>query len=410
VTLLLDSGWTAHQFRLFRVLLGSYLCVHFAHLLPWSVELFSSAGMLPDPSVSPLVALFPNLLAYWGQPGVAIVLCAAGALAGLLLAAGCGARAAAVVCWLVLATFFTRNPLIANPAMPYVGWMLLAFACAPPLPRLHDVAGNAAWRLPPYLFTAAWVVMALSYSYSGYTKLLSPNWVSGDNVLLVLDNPLARDWLLRDVLLALPDGLLMALTWGILALELAFAPLAFSRRLRPWLWGGMLGVQIGFLLLLDFADLTLGMLLFHLLTFDPAWVRCPARDPVQRIYYDGQCGFCHGFIGFVLAEDRAGALRFGPLQTSLHADRVSGEDQSIVVQTGSGALLERAAAVLAVAHQLGGLWSLLARAVGRLPHGLLDRTYGWAGAVRHRILPAPDGLCPVLPGRLAARLIDEPSR
>ena len=40
------SEWTWNQYAVFRVLLGSYLTVHFAHLLPWGVELFSSEGML----------------------------------------------------------------------------------------------------------------------------------------------------------------------------------------------------------------------------------------------------------------------------------------------------------------------------------------------------------------------------
>ena len=104
--------------------------------------------------------------------------------------------------------------------------------------------------------------MALSYSYSGYTKLASPSWISGENVSLVLQNPLARDWWLRDLLLALPPLLLKCITWLILLVEISFAPLTLSRRLRPWLWGLMFGVQLGFATLLSFPDLTIAMLPF----------------------------------------------------------------------------------------------------------------------------------------------------
>jgi hypothetical protein len=57
--------------------------------------------------------------------------------------------------------------------------------------------------LPRHLFAAAWVALALSYSPSGYTKLLSPAWVDGETIRLVLENPLARDHALRSAVLAL---------------------------------------------------------------------------------------------------------------------------------------------------------------------------------------------------------------
>jgi hypothetical protein len=89
-------------------------------------------------------------------------------------------------------------------------------------------------------------VLCLSYTYSGYTKLLSPGWMSGHTVELVLINPLARDWFVRDAFLLLPEFALRGLTWFILYVELLFAPLYLAKRLRPWLWASMLAVQIGF--------------------------------------------------------------------------------------------------------------------------------------------------------------------
>ena len=53
----MENNWTANQYRLFRVLLGAYLFVHFAQLLPWAGEVFSSAGMLPDAAQSPLFGI-----------------------------------------------------------------------------------------------------------------------------------------------------------------------------------------------------------------------------------------------------------------------------------------------------------------------------------------------------------------
>ena len=84
--------------------------------------------------------------------------------------------------------------------------------------------------MPPFVFALAWALMAVGYSYSGYTKLVSASWVDGSALFRVLQNPLARPTLLRDLVLATPFGLLRVATWGALALELNFAPLALSER------------------------------------------------------------------------------------------------------------------------------------------------------------------------------------
>ncbi len=62
------------------------------------------------------------------------------------------------------------------------------------------------------------------------------------------------------------------------AFELLFAPLALSRRLRPFLWAGMLAMHLGLMALIDFADLSFGMVILHLFTFDPGWIRPAPRD------------------------------------------------------------------------------------------------------------------------------------
>jgi hypothetical protein len=43
--------------------------------------------------------------------------------------------------------------------------------------------------------------------------------------------------------------------------ELLVAPLALIRRLRPWLWLALTGMHLGLMALIDFADLSLGMLM-----------------------------------------------------------------------------------------------------------------------------------------------------
>ena len=39
---------TARQFAIFRIIFGGYLAIHFFHLMPFSAELFSNVGALPE--------------------------------------------------------------------------------------------------------------------------------------------------------------------------------------------------------------------------------------------------------------------------------------------------------------------------------------------------------------------------
>ncbi len=62
-------------------------------------------------------------------------------------------------------------------------------------------------------------------------------------------------------------------SWAGLALELLFAPLALIAHARPVIWAAMLGMHLTLMALIDFPDLSQGMILLHAFTFDPAWIR-----------------------------------------------------------------------------------------------------------------------------------------
>lgn len=271
-----DNGWTGGQYSLVRVLFGAYLAIHFAHLIPWGEEVFSSAGALPS-SASPLFRLFPGVFWISDAPAFATGVLVAASLLSVLFALGIRDRLAALLLWWIWASLFDRNPLISNPSLPYVGWMLLAHVFLPPRPY-GSVDGRdppeaaVGWRFPQPLHLAAWLVLAAGYSYSGYTKLISPSWLDGTAIVAVLESPLARPGLLRDLLLSLPRPCHAVLTYGVLGLELFFLPLALFARLRPFLWLGMLLMHLGLILVVGFADLSFGMVMFHLFTFDPTWL------------------------------------------------------------------------------------------------------------------------------------------
>lgn len=417
----MSNAWTGGQYSVYRVLFALYLLVHFAMLWPWATEVFSGEGMLTPASASPLYPLFPNPLFVWDAPIVVHALLAVAIAASVAFGLGWRDRVAAVVLWLVWACLFTRNPLISNPGLPFVGWLLLAHAVLPSAPfGAWDARGRTdpggGWRMPGPVFAAAWIVMAVGYSYGGATKLVSPSWLDGSALAHVLANPLARPTGLREALLALPPILLALATWGALVLELLYAPLALFARVRPWIWLGMVGMHMGLMTLVDFADLTIGMLFVHVFTFDPAWIAAQRTQKPTLVFYDGSCGLCHGTVRFLLAEDADGKrFRYAPLDSDAFRNALarpesgfSADDpipDSVLVQRPGAAMLSRADGVLELGRQLGGLWRVAAIVGSGVPRSVRNAIYDFIARNRQRLFTRPADACPILPPELRERFL-----
>ena len=260
------TGWTAKSFSVFRVALGLYVAGHFAALLPWAAEIFSSEGMVATAGDSPIFGLLPSVLGLSDSPTAVTVWMGVAALSGFAIAANRYPRVAAVLAWYLGACFLGRNPLILNPALPHVGWVLLWFAAIP------SQSGDKPWKLPPELYSAGWLLMGFGMTWSAITKLGSTSWMDGSALHYVWTNPLARDTSLRLWLLELPMEWVQLLTWGTLALELMALPVAFAPRLRPYVWTGLLLMHLGLLATVNFGDLSFGMLVVHTALFDPRWL------------------------------------------------------------------------------------------------------------------------------------------
>jgi predicted DCC family thiol-disulfide oxidoreductase YuxK len=413
----MKNKWTGGQYSLYRTIFGAYLFVHFGSLVTWGPELFSGSGLLPNPWASPLARLFPNVLTLWDSPDFvrSLLLIAAGC--GLLFAAGLWDRTAAVVLWYLNACFVGRNPLIANPALPYIGWLLLAHAFIPGAPYGSLAARGRSdpggrWHMPPAIYAVAWLLMSLGYFYSGLMKLSSPSWVDGSALARVLSNPLARPGFFRDIALRLPSGFLRIATWGALGLELSFGPLALFRRARPWIWSGMLLLHLGLFLLISFPDLTAGMVILHLFTFNPAWIAAVQPSGLEYIFYDGYCGLCHHAVRFAIAEDIDGSkFRFAPLQGPTFESLVPAGDRtglpdSVVVRTTNGLLLSRSAAFVHILRGLGGAWRVIAAVAVVVPRPVMDAAYDLVARIRYRIFGRRNDSCPVASQELRVRFVD----
>lgn len=386
--------WTGGQYSIYRFLLGAYLFVHFTMLLPYGSELFAAGGAVASGGMSPLFGMLPNPLVLNDSALMVAVLIGLGSLCGIALAVGWWDRASAVLAVLILGWLFQRNPLIANPSLPLLGWLLVLHAFVPLRPY-GSLAGarygaSPEWRLPQHLHTAVWIMLALCYTHSGWTKLASPSWVAGDTIRLVLENPLARDHALREWVLASSPIVLQSLTWFVLWIELLFAPLALIGRMRPWIWLSMFLAQCGFLVFLDFADLTFPMLLVHLLAFDPSWVAHRERQQSAVVLFDGDCAFCHASVRLAMHEDSSSRLRFAPLsgkaaQRLLGVGPLPHGGESIVVVGKDGQVELKSRAVAAVLGRLGGLWLLPAAVLRLLPRAAADMAYDFVGRWRYRL-------------------------
>jgi predicted DCC family thiol-disulfide oxidoreductase YuxK len=171
----------------------------------------------------------------------------------------------------------------------------------------------------------------------------------------------------------------------------------------------MIGLHLSLMVLGDFAEFSLGMVLVHLFTFDPQWV--PARWSERRdiLFYDGTCGLCHGATRFVLSEDRRGtAFTFAPLQGDTFAGMIATNERSalpdsVIVRTEAGELLTRSDAVIYVLQRLGGLWRVIGVALPVIPQGLRNRAYDFVASVRYRLFARARTVCPILPPDLRAR-------
>jgi predicted DCC family thiol-disulfide oxidoreductase YuxK len=390
---LVTNAWTGGQYSILRALFGATLFVHFMELM-------------------------------WDSPTAVTMIIAIGASASIALLIGWHDRIAALVLCVAWVVLLIRSPLISNLDLWIVGLLLIVHAVLPARPfGSWDARGrmdpDSGWRMQPAIYTTVWIVMALGYSYSGATKLLSPAWIDGSALAYILDNSLIRPAFLRETLSSAPLLLIQMIAWGVLIVELLFAPIALIRRVRPWLWLSLFVMHLGLLSIVEFADLSAGMILLHLFTFDPAWVaaRVPARQQGEShtfVFYDGTCGLCHRTIRFLLAEDAAGLqFRFAPLDSErfrlASAQAESGFERgdaipdSVVVQPPGGVMLKRAEGALEIGQQLGGLWRLLAIVVGWIPLAILNAGYDFIARIRHRLFARPEDVCPILPTHLRAR-------
>lgn len=131
--------------------------------------------------------------------------------------------------------------------------------------------------------------------------------------------------------------------------------------------------------------------------------------PIDHVFYDGECGFCHGSVRFLAEHDGEGAFRFAPLGgptfESLvpEAERAALPD-SLVIRRADGRILVRSDAALHCLRRLGGAWRALAALLALLPRSLRDAAYDSFARRRLALFGRANDACPIPSSALRARL------
>ncbi len=113
------------------------------------------------------------------------------------------------------------------------------------------------------------------------------------------------------------------------------------------------------------------------------------------ILFDGTCGFCAGWVRFVLRRDAVGAFHFASLQSDAgqqalsQCGRASDDLTTVYViesyRSGHARCLTRSDAAAFIASQLGGLWALAGAVLKVVPAGVRDAVYDLVARYRHHL-------------------------
>jgi predicted DCC family thiol-disulfide oxidoreductase YuxK len=177
------------------------------------------------------------------------------------------------------------------------------------------------------------------------------------------------------------------MTWSVLALEIMFGPLCLFSRTRKWAWIAIIMMHIGILSTVQFADLTFGVLMFHLFTMEPTWFQKYRQHPLI-VFYDGTCGFCQSSVQFIMDLDPNAHINFSPLQGTTAQNQIPSEIlqklDSIVVLDGEQ-LSTKSDAILRIGKRLGG-WGVFIQIGYVFPRVFRNQLYDLIAKHRYLIM------------------------
>lgn len=106
------------------------------------------------------------------------------------------------------------------------------------------------------------------------------------------------------------------------------------------------------------------------------------------VVFDGVCRLCSGWVQFLLRHDKAGRIRFAPMQSAsgrrlLQQHGLDADDPLSFLWIDAGQGYRDSDAILRIVDSFGGAWRLL-RALRLVPRPLRDAGYRLVARNRYR--------------------------
>jgi hypothetical protein len=249
-----DRFWFAPQptstLALVRIAFGLLVLAWALALLPVAGPLFEPGGAQPaPPSYEP--GLW-GVLNAWNSDGVAIGLLAALIAAAAAVTVGALTRVATVVVFVALISLHARNPFVLNSGDTLLRgtafFLMLApagasFSVDAALRRgrgaLSEFPARAPWAL-----RLMQVQLSVLYLSSAWSKVRGTTWNDGTALGYALGLDDLRRFPLPHFLLD-SAGIMNALTWGTLVVEVSLGVLIWNRALRPYVIAAGLALHLG---------------------------------------------------------------------------------------------------------------------------------------------------------------------
>jgi len=131
------------------------------------------------------------------------------------------------------------------------------------------------------------------------------------------------------------------------------------------------------------------------------------------LYYDGECGFCHATVRFVLKHEREESIYFAALQgpsgeslVARHPELKDVDSVVLVEKSAPGAseqVFVRSDAVIRLSRHLKGVWRF-GSAIRFVPRSLRDAAYDFVA--RHRQILAKRLACSLPETKARSRFLD----
>ena len=281
--------------------------------------------------------------------------------------------------------------------------------------RPADETDNEASR---FLLRALCYWVMMTYFMIGVARLQTSDWrVYGTNAMTFYALLHSAKWnfwdfsLARDLLQQPMFDLFLRLTFPLATvLELA-APLAIMVRRLVWpLLISLWLFHISILLCMNiFFWQNMLMLLLPLLGWysDRRWQPAGSAEKPLIVFYDAACGLCDGFIRHVAAADRAGLLRFAPLNGATaaehHISMPENRAEWTIIAADGDKVLDRSDAALAILARTS-LWADIADLAVIIPRALRDSVYRFVARWRHKV-PLRKDACELPPLELRRKLL-----